>query len=161
MCLAQGPQRSDTSEAGTRSPSVSTQALYHWATALPPTLHVTLQEYERHFSGIWGRFPESRIFLHKCCKIRYKMHSHKASICISLNRTLFLPPKGIADSFTSTSSIIFSGPSIGFSVCQLVNLWRISPSHNFNCIGSHFDFYDRWVLRLATSGIQFGVGHRI
>ena len=35
MCLAQGPQRSDTGEARTRYPSVSSQALYHWATALP------------------------------------------------------------------------------------------------------------------------------
>ena len=35
MCLAQGPQRSDASEAGTRGPSVSSQALYHWATAFP------------------------------------------------------------------------------------------------------------------------------
>ena len=34
MCLAQGPQRSDASEARTRGPSVSSQALYHWATAL-------------------------------------------------------------------------------------------------------------------------------
>ena len=29
MCLAQGPQRSDASEALTRGPSVSSQALYH------------------------------------------------------------------------------------------------------------------------------------
>ena len=35
MYLAQGPQRSDAGEAQTRSPSVSCQALYHWATALP------------------------------------------------------------------------------------------------------------------------------
>ena len=35
MCLAQGPQRSDAGEARTRCPSVSSQALYHWATALP------------------------------------------------------------------------------------------------------------------------------
>ena len=35
MCLAQGPQRSDAGEARTRDPSVSSQALYHWATALP------------------------------------------------------------------------------------------------------------------------------
>ena len=37
MCLAQGPQGSDTGEAITRGPSVSSQALYHWATALPKT----------------------------------------------------------------------------------------------------------------------------
>ena len=35
MCLAQGPQRSDAGEARTRGPSVSSQAVYHWATALP------------------------------------------------------------------------------------------------------------------------------
>ena len=35
MCLAQRPQRSDASEARTRGPSVSSQALYRWATALP------------------------------------------------------------------------------------------------------------------------------
>ena len=35
MCLAQGPQRSDAGEARTRGLSVSSQSLYHWATALP------------------------------------------------------------------------------------------------------------------------------
>ena len=35
MCLAQGPQRNDAGEARTRGPSASSQALYHWATALP------------------------------------------------------------------------------------------------------------------------------
>ena len=35
MCLAQGPQRSDTSEAWTHGPSVSSQALFRWATAHP------------------------------------------------------------------------------------------------------------------------------
>ena len=35
MCLAQGPQRSDVGEARTQGPSVSSQALYHWANALP------------------------------------------------------------------------------------------------------------------------------
>ena len=35
MCLAQGPQRSDIGAAQTRGPSVSSQALYLWATALP------------------------------------------------------------------------------------------------------------------------------
>ena len=37
MCLAQGPQGSDAGEARTCGPSVSSQALYHWATALPIT----------------------------------------------------------------------------------------------------------------------------
>ena len=35
MCFAQGPQRSDASEPETHGPSFSSQALYHWATALP------------------------------------------------------------------------------------------------------------------------------
>ena len=34
MCLSQAPQRSEASEARTRGASVSSQALYHWATAL-------------------------------------------------------------------------------------------------------------------------------
>ena len=40
MCLAQGHQRSDTCEAGTRGPSVSSQALYHWATSLPRSVEI-------------------------------------------------------------------------------------------------------------------------
>ena len=39
MCLAQGPQRSDAGEAQIHGPSISSQALYHWATALP-TAHL-------------------------------------------------------------------------------------------------------------------------
>ena len=35
MGLAQGPQLSDAGEARTRGLSVSKQALYHWANALP------------------------------------------------------------------------------------------------------------------------------
>ena len=42
MCLAQGPQRSDAGEAQTRNPSVSSQALYHWATALPSFIDIKL-----------------------------------------------------------------------------------------------------------------------
>ena len=33
MCLGQGPQHSDAGEAQTYRLSVSSQALYHWATA--------------------------------------------------------------------------------------------------------------------------------
>ena len=36
MFLAQGPQRSDAGKARTRGLSVSSQALYYWATAPPP-----------------------------------------------------------------------------------------------------------------------------
>ena len=38
MCLAQGPQHSDAGEARTRGLWVSSQALYHWAIALPKML---------------------------------------------------------------------------------------------------------------------------
>ena len=38
MCLAQRPQRSDTDEAWTHSPSVSSQAHSHWATVLQMVL---------------------------------------------------------------------------------------------------------------------------
>ena len=50
MCLAQGPQRSDTGEARTRGLSVSNQALYHWATAL--SYKVTLNVIEKKKSKI-------------------------------------------------------------------------------------------------------------
>ena len=33
-----------------------------------PTLNDALQEYVRHFSGIWGHFLECHIFHHKCLK---------------------------------------------------------------------------------------------
>ena len=46
MCLAQGPQRSDAGEAGTRGPSDSSQALYHWATALPIVCNMMQETYE-------------------------------------------------------------------------------------------------------------------
>ena len=38
MCLAQGPQHSDAGEARTHGPSVSSQALFLWATVLPTKL---------------------------------------------------------------------------------------------------------------------------
>ena len=39
MYLAQGPKHSDAGEAQTHGPLVSSQALYHWATSLPPKRH--------------------------------------------------------------------------------------------------------------------------
>ena len=49
MCLSQGPQGSDAGEARTRGPSVSSQALYHWATALP-TFSIDKSEF-KHVSS--------------------------------------------------------------------------------------------------------------
>ena len=40
MCLAQGPQRSDAGEAQAYGLSFSSQAFYHWATALPVKCNV-------------------------------------------------------------------------------------------------------------------------
>ena len=45
MCLAQGPQHSDAGEARTHGPSVSSQALYYWATALASAVQNNLQYY--------------------------------------------------------------------------------------------------------------------
>ena len=55
MCLAQGPQRSDAGEARTRGPSVSSQALYHWATALPQALEI-MENHEK--SSMHGKIME-------------------------------------------------------------------------------------------------------
>ena len=41
MCIDQGPQRCDAGEARARGPSVSSQALYHWAA--PLTQRVVIQ----------------------------------------------------------------------------------------------------------------------
>ena len=40
------PQRSDLGEARTRSPSVSSQALNHWATALPINDTISISIYQ-------------------------------------------------------------------------------------------------------------------
>ena len=45
MCLAQGPHHFDAGEARTRGPSVSSLALYHWATALPPMYKCSKKAY--------------------------------------------------------------------------------------------------------------------
>ena len=52
MCLAQGPQRSDAGEARTRYPSVSSHALYHWATALPLEILFSDTEFSSPRAGI-------------------------------------------------------------------------------------------------------------
>ena len=43
MCIAQGPQHSDADGAQTRGPSVSSQALYHWATELPNYVVISMK----------------------------------------------------------------------------------------------------------------------
>ena len=66
MCLAQGPQRSDTGEARTRGLSVSSQALYHWATALPATLKWEIVNV--------SFFPGCRFFPFRLYSLVFKFH---------------------------------------------------------------------------------------
>ena len=58
MCLALGPQRSDAGEARTCGPSVSGQALYYWATALPYMLWAL----KRTISMRWFFWIPNQIF---------------------------------------------------------------------------------------------------
>ena len=59
MCLAQGPQRSDAGEAWTRDPSVSSQALYHWATVLPCYLLWQIAMENTVSNYFWSMFVDS------------------------------------------------------------------------------------------------------
>ena len=64
MCFAKGPQRSDAGEVRTRDLSVSSQALYHWATALP---RITKAQTSLSIRAVWSApllfayWPESII----------------------------------------------------------------------------------------------------
>ena len=62
MCLAQEPQRSDAGEARTRGPSVSSQALYHWATALPNVYTVWINYTIIQFIPIINCSDKERVF---------------------------------------------------------------------------------------------------
>ena len=53
MCLAQGPRHSDAGEARTRGPSVSSQALYHWATALPVSSFAQ-EDHEARYTSVFN-----------------------------------------------------------------------------------------------------------
>ena len=80
MCLAQGPQRGDAGEARTRDPSVPSQALYHWATALPYSFEVSW------WNSKWSdsssvRWPGVKHFIYNT-HIKMK---HIFQPCISLN----------------------------------------------------------------------------
>ena len=59
MCLAKGPHLSNAGEARTRGPSVSSQALHHWATALPNYPHAFLKKCR----GYCNRLRPSRYLL--------------------------------------------------------------------------------------------------
>ena len=72
MCLAQGPQRSDPGEARTRGPSVSSQALYHWATALPDEMAVESTFHKTHYGKPFNKAfcAQRAIRLHRVPKTR-------------------------------------------------------------------------------------------
>ena len=72
MCLAQEPQHSDAGEARTRGPSVSSQALYHWATALPRTLNMDC--YLR-FMASYVNHEQQRL-RQAWAKIQFHQHFH-------------------------------------------------------------------------------------
>ena len=77
MCLAQGPQRSDT--AVTLGPLVSSQALYHWAIALPyPVLGLL---------GIIGLAP------HKVCHYLLSLNPYSTSISARVKVQNFRNPE--------------------------------------------------------------------
>ena len=78
MCLAQGPQRSDAGEARTRSPSFSSQALYHWATALP--LKMLMEE---HCSHLYNISSPMNLWL-RVMLYRLKCAVHVVSCCLTL-----------------------------------------------------------------------------
>ena len=88
MCLAQGLQRSDAGEAQTRGPSVSSQALYHWATALPRriiNLNIVLMllvfcVYSSRFQNIMWVFLEPKSKKYKK-KVNFTIYKNP-NICV-------------------------------------------------------------------------------
>ena len=92
MCLAQGPQRSDAGEARTHCLSVLSQALYHWATALPRKTCVKRPLTKRpknwfsrpiNLSGTPGwtksKSPKSRYYLEERKNISQKASYHRST----------------------------------------------------------------------------------
>ena len=63
MCVAQGPRRSDASEARTRGLSVSSQALYLWATALPKSDNKTYPLIQFKFGTVYIRFRKEELLM--------------------------------------------------------------------------------------------------
>ena len=115
-----------------------------------PTLNGARQEYERYFSGIWGHFPGCRIFRHKGTKFTHTSFC-KTSFNIGLYSTLFLLPKCMAESFTSTSCIIFSGLQMAsVRAKDLFNLMKFWHPYYVFGQGIHFVLYHRRVLKLTT-----------
>ena len=81
MCLAQGPQRSDADKARTSGPSVSSQALYHWATALP---HQGICCSHTHRIHCCAQAHKKRRL-----RVRFRHLSHMLSNYVQLHARLF------------------------------------------------------------------------
>ena len=85
MCLAQGPQRSDAGEARTRYPSVSSQALYHWATALPGFIFVHVQFTPLNTFIVFKDYYKTNIKF-RCCLSIYAT-TDISGLAVNLNYT--------------------------------------------------------------------------
>ena len=82
MCLPKGPQCSDAGEARTRGPSVSSQALYHWATALPNLKHWKCKLFEIGVNCyIWQNFIKKHK-KHQMCVMNFVSHQGIAFVLI-------------------------------------------------------------------------------
>ena len=95
MCLAQGPQHSHADEARTRGPSVSSQALFHSATAVP---HVDV------------RGECLSIFLITSCEIALQAH-----FSVDADTSMYVP------NYNKWSAKIYS--SYEYQTCSAKRWW--------------------------------------
>ena len=110
------------------------------------TVNGALQEYERHFSGIWGHFPECRIFCHKSTKF-----THTSFLQDELQYSLIqypLPPSQMHESLTSTSCIIFSSLQLASSV-------RAKDLYNLIFFGIHETIFAKESILLSITLATF------
>ena len=115
MCLAQVPQRSDAGEALTRGPSVSSQALYHWATALPHAIlndrfcHVTAGPVYYAAQLMTRYFGLPDVFWHIILQLNENKYVHADSLRIENHPLTYtdIPVMKLAHSIFSN---IFSSP---------------------------------------------------
>ena len=104
MCLAQGPQHSDAGEAQTRGPLVSSQALYHWATALQTIDLIVMRMFLKNYRGIVISRCLSKLFS-KILHNRIEKHINDNSI-MNENQTGFRKHYRTADHILTLISII-------------------------------------------------------
>ena len=125
MCLAQGPQRSDAGEARTRYPSVSSQALYHWATA--------------NF-GIWTVFRTIINYCWKggmaCCETDTAKNSRWYHVCMIDDRWLVS---------LTTSRQSHLQTCLFADDCIMYGPWLCRPTARPWCFGSVGIQVGRWI----------------